>query len=362
MGFANIDKELKAEARGAGGKSSENVAVMVSGYDAEKELVLGTRLDTSEEVRVRLRPWANAENSKHERAGVKDWSKTSGKKVVKPGGVIVFEAAWKEEDGVYCARWGKTASHSAEEAEVFIAPAQPLVSPRGTVGLEVLRTIAARSVKTPAELHSAVAEALAASRMSSAVVRIWAGGEKMRVFQVARTKKATDGSNSFVDRKPEDAASEWMADRVGANIAKEMVAEGCDFITEVIPAERIYAGRDTQATLNPQEEKGALRRKMLLEPFKMGESYGFTNAVVAARRHEEGGLFFTHFWPVSARPSLYAVSGVETNHIRPNVAPIINAQPEGGDQVDGSDLAAAGVGDVTAQVRDAARAYSGGRR
>jgi hypothetical protein len=333
--------------------NARNVPLRVGSYDLEKNSVTGIDLFTGEEMTITLRPDPQADTREFKRADIKEFAGKgkAGKRekvYTEEGGVLMFDLVYPDPkaDGKLTAKWARPYSHDENEAEVFVSPAAPYTSPAGKFSMDVLRTIAAAPVSTVEELKDAVVGAMHNS-FSGAVIRV-SDGQDTTLFtqgrqdRIGRSKKV---GAKYETVPAEEAFEDFLQTPFGKHLAKTI---GQDYVTEVIPVERIYAGKDTQASLKSQENFEAFH--------KMGAGVGFTDTVIAIRRHEEGGAFLcARPIPVQLRANLYQMKDVPTANISPKVQPFVN----GSDAVSDINLEEAGVpsvDDVANKLASASRA------
>ena len=311
MGFADLAK-VSNEARASRGRTEgENVALQVTSYDLVQDTTTGIRIDTGDEVTIKLRP-PNKPLSKP-RGEPKFWSAQSGKMATQPGGVILFEGVYRYPEGL-TARWGTSISHSAQQAEVFIAHAKTIVSQANKFGLEIVRADAATPVNSVEAARAAIIDAISHSKFASALVRC-SNGKETYTHEVRRAKLE---NKQFVDRTPEAAADDFFATaEFGRTLAEEFGNVDPDFVAEVIAGERIYMGPDSQSKLGDKETFQRWNR--------MGADIGYAKAIIAVRRHPEGGAYFTHYQPTSTMPALYPINGIPSPNIQSTVPAFINS-------------------------------------
>lgn len=104
----------------------ETFAITVEGYDttAKPAVVHGKRLDTGEPATVWLRNVDFASTGNYKRPEIADFAaprKTNQHPGTAIGGTLLVQEAFKNDDGLYAARWIQSLSHTPGEAEVFMA-------------------------------------------------------------------------------------------------------------------------------------------------------------------------------------------------------------------------------------------------
>lgn len=405
MGFSSLKKKLESSAAAPAGNkpnNARNVPLRVESYDFNNESVTGVDLFTGETMTIKLRP--DSGSRQFQRATIKEIGGkgkmgTREKVYTEIGGVLAFDIVYPDTkaDNQLTARWVRPYSHTPDEADVYVTYASPYIAKSGSVAMDVLKTVAACAVTTADELREQLLQAFHSS-YSGAVVRMSNGEETLliegqyskHIERINKIGNLTVGPNDaltdeekglvtqFIARvkptkvqkdKPEkfivnedyvsdaerDAVNKFLAHKtVDAFLAsekgKELSAEiGTDFVTEVIPIERLYAGTDTLAQLQKKDFE-------FCNHFKMGEEMGFTETIIATRAREQGGYIISaRPLAVMGRPNLYSLKDVPTQNISPKAQPFVGNMGSGDasdDLEDAVNLAAA---------KDQVRNYTAGK-
>jgi hypothetical protein len=333
MSFDKLKEIASADSRGPSTQSNtpgRNVALKVTSFDLATNETVGINISTGIEERISLRP--DKVQRKNERADVPAWSGkgkngTRNKSYTEIGGTILFEAVYEYPTGL-TARWGTSVSHTPTEAKVFVAPARPFVSKKESYGLEVIHTKRARMVNTVDELREALIAALP-TQYSAVIVRFGrTNSDGSKEVITARDGKSIisrsiNENNAYRIIEAVEAADRFMETDYGKFLASDI---GTDFVTEVIPVERYFAGKDTRQMLG---DKDKFQRY-----YKMEDGYvGFTPTIVTLRRHEEGGLYMSaEPIPTSTKPKIYVLDKVPTHILTPD--PSVLEETEGSQTTD----------------------------
>lgn len=339
------------------GDLGRNIAVRVMAYDKEAKTTTGVDLATGETVTIRLRELAKPNPA---RLDIDEWSKDRFKvknnitSIANPkavvagqenGGVIIFEGVLKDRDGALTARWGTVASHTLDEADVFVALMRPATKfGKGATeiddkrSIEIVRPLSARPIKDTTELYAEIGEILQ-RRGNQAVVRARDGEGELRVANVWRAwdREKNEGRPvaEAVERfKTQDKAlGRILTDEICANPA---------ITVEVMALERIYPGRDYKQTLTDDSK---LEARRLQRDWSLGEGkgFGFGQAIVALRTHEEGGQMFTMIRPTAGKMVLWpTLADIPTPNITPAATPVVRATADAGADTDSALADAAG--------------------
>jgi len=325
MSFDKLKEIASADSRGASTQSNtpgRNVALNVTSFDIPANQTVGFDLLTGSEMRISLRP--DKVKRTYERADVPAWSGTGkggtrNKSYTEIGGTILFESVFEYPDGL-TARWGTAVSHTPTEATVFIEPARPFVSKKDSYGIEVIHTQRSKMVSTIDELRAALIDALP-NQYSAAIVRFGQtmddGSKEVITARDGRNiiSRSISENNAYKAIEADEAADRFMQTEYGQYLASDI---GTDFITEVIPVERYFAGKDTRQMLG---DKDKFQRYYKMD----GDIVGFTPSIITLRRHAEGGQYMSaEPIPTSTKPKIYPLDKVPTSILIPDESLVEN--------------------------------------
>lgn len=324
------------------GPRSETFAIHVIGYDTKGAVhsVIGTRLDTGEQVSVHLRDIELKKNAKYPRPSIADFEAPRQYKTdpgTLPGGVLMIEDAQKVADGVYNSRWIRSLSHTAEEAEVMIVTAhctglRRAPNGRAYAGItflhdgninhlsqemcDALLLTGSGSVGNTEDLKSALLEMVQSN--IGAGVRIKMGDVFDSLYVSAR--KGVE---------PEKVVEDFMK-RVPQQVA-DAINSG-EALCEIIPYGQLWAG---PATVEIMEKSATIQARMD-RYFERVERNGqdrdvqlFRPSIVAMRMTKpdpqtgQRGVYVTHIEPLNARPPVQglreAICYASTENFAPEV-------------------------------------------
>lgn len=362
MSILNSLKQQKQEMSQA--QAGENVAVIVENYGNENgvDFVAGTRVDNNEPIKIGLFEDKDAGSRKYPRPEVVDFANKKHKTHTQPGGVILFEGTYKTRD-LTKARWATSLAHVAEESEIMIAPARvgPIKEGAKGVYVDVLRPMLAEQVTSSQEADAAIVAALDPIDGNSpfVVVRLAEGDEVFtQVISADRSKPTKEGEYP-VTLSGRESLDKFLGTDLGRSIMKAVASAGVT--AEVIPGERIFFGPASVAAII---EKGKSPDK----PYSVSEGVtGFTESVIAIRRHEGGGAYATRALPTSTKPKLFTLEQLPTSVIQPTIQqPVISQdEEEANDPHTGDDMVAAAANEAIREAEEkvgsAGRRYAQGR-
>lgn len=288
----------------------ENIALRITAY--EDTNFVGIRLDNKEEVKVFLRPIEQNEKSRHKRLEINDFSDSSNKRHVPVGGVILFENAYKQSEGLYSARWASCLSRDPKETMVKVLLCALVYGKRVSEGTEqewiLIKTVFPEKksfISSLQEFETVITNELHPSSAGSnpfVVVKI-SDGEETEAFEIYPQRV-----DSEFGKKPADGkvSADAFLNSEKSKIVKDLLGEEGINI-EVIPARVIYPGASTKEKML---DAHANARKILEESFYIKDEegniikkgiipeIGYLNCSLATRRHADGSMYVTHIKPL----------------------------------------------------------------
>lgn len=338
--------------------ATENIAVQVTGYDTTdadpaKHLVLGTRLDTGEDIKVFLRPDTDASGRKKPRPEVADFASDRAKVATEIGGVIRFDRAYevKDQSGTFNAYWGQSLSHFPGEANVLIGLTRVLPPKDFGDGMkrqatEIVFADHATIAHDVKSLKATVESALGAEvpGAQGAYLRVEAQGEKgpeVLSFRVG-SSAAKDAAGKVIGKaSPVESYTAWSQGDTGKVVIDQIertVAAGKSVEIEVIPMTRLNVGADTLTTTI---DKNATLDEAF--KYKDGTGHGFAPASIAIRTRENGSSYVTDVKPLSNNRVFFTVENIPTATRGGEPAPVENADLSSSEEMefDAADVPAA---------------------
>ena len=305
------------------------MALSVASYDKEKNRVVGTNLETGEEVTVFLRPMTDAYTAslKKSRPEVAQVEKN-----VKVGGILRADRVYFDKKaGVYSAAWLTSLKASADfkgkgDETYHVLPAalaRTAVRPvkgeenKFTGVLEVAFAERAMKIDSVASLEKMLEKGfqtfLDSKTRGSIAIRVFDGTD-VEAFE-ARPKllPATKEINYSHPAPAAESTKAFLEGPLGKSLC-EFIAANPKFTVEVLRVEQIPIVGDTATSLN---DKPAMRSQ-LQKVYSMSENEtGFTPSVVCYAQRTDGSRYYLSAVPTSAKPLLKALSRIETANITP---------------------------------------------
>ncbi|NRF83844.1 hypothetical protein HQ619_07875 [Burkholderia gladioli] len=327
--------------------ATENFAIQVAGYTKDskaRDAIVGTRLDTGEEVTVVLRPYKSDKPLKAPRAEVKDFIAKDGeisslmsalpsdemrKSVLKgmkaktePGGTVIVQRAFAEPDtGVINAAWLQSAAKYPDHCKV-VSDVLLRIDPVGYVerdGREIgyanataLMPAASKQVTSAEQLKSALQDAFAGvggiKGRPIALVRL-SDGEVSKAIEFALPVKKNKETNEYKHATPAEAVEAFLTSQSGKQVA-QLVGDP-DLSIEVVPGQRVSLGTQAKASF----EKGTYGLEGVNRAYRFDKAAqnqtGFARSYMVLHA-VEGGEIFSSAEPLSNKPSLFHPRDVPT--------------------------------------------------
>lgn len=306
--------ELAKSAPKGDSKESFNLPVKCMGY--EGEFLLGLRLDTQEEVKIRLRPIEQNPNSRFKRIEITEFANPKSKHYATPGqNIFVAETCYHEKDNVFNSRWIKTISEDPMKTAVHIFNASYISIKKNDgnneneiIFLRVVYPDKAKIVNSVDELESTLAGFLNPRTEGS------------NPFAYIRITDTTDNEVEVIDVLPKRVERENMGKRCvegsisasefinsdDSRMVRDLLENESEVINvEVIPAAVIYPGSATKENMvnsHPNAKK-VLEESFLIKA-KTGEEenstpqQGYLKCILATRKHADGTSYFTFVKPI----------------------------------------------------------------
>lgn len=323
MGLDNIRKAAATATRAGSGNSEQiSFPFEVKSYDLEHGVIKGVRLDTGDDVSVRMREDAFSSGREYKRPEVKDFASDPRKSKVATdvGGTLRADRCYQEPDGTWNAGWIAVMSHTKDEARILVGVASlenPAPFVRGgedAIRARIMVSDSALLAEDRSSMSGAIAEILGEDTpYNAAALRIVDQDGDADAIEVRAHWEKQEGAPSIKDG--DKAAANFLATAVGAAIA-DVVENGAS--VEVIPMLVLTAGKSTFANMKKGIESGRSHN----EAYKMGDGIGWQDSVIAIRSYESSGsLYFTEVAPVGrkhlAKDFRDAVLSLNTPHSQP---------------------------------------------
>ena len=348
---------------------TENFALQVSKYATDmatsEPVIIGTRLDTGEELTVFLRPYRGAKPLKAPRAEVKDFVAQPGeitslmkqlpteelrKQVLKgqmaktePGGTIIVQRGFVDQkNGNVSAGWLQSAAKYPEHAKVIpsvMLRVDPVVfrdQGPAQATATAINPAASQLVKSGDHLTGALIAAFGGNGnhvggRNGALIRL-TDGTVNKAVELVLPRVQDKETKEYSDMAPADAAARFLATAAGKQIAS--FAANPDLKVEVIPMAKLSLGAQTKASYeNSAGKLEAVNRNYRLvkedqEETAFAESYLVLHSV-------KGGQVFTQAEPLSNKPALYHARDIQTPNFGGNAVTLeVKDNPEGNQVVE----------------------------
>jgi hypothetical protein len=303
-------------------KAMENIALTISGY--ENEFFLGSRVDTGEIVKIKLRDFSS-NSSKFSRPTIDSFQKPGSNLHTKLGGVILFDGCYLE-DGYYSAKWASVLSSEKGKAYVVAGMAR-LSSGISKHDKQWMKVDFAKSkegidIIDAAQFKEVVTQGLnpvTAHSNPFVMIRITDETGEM-AMAYANVSKYKDKENYQATMDAADSYVEFTKTESFPVILEAITDPS--IVVEVIYAVSIFAG---PATLNNYFTNAAEKQRLeshylvtgMDEEGNNSTYFGYTNSIVVMRKHGDGTPFITHIKPIMSNslgvPTTQTIANKQTN-------------------------------------------------
>lgn len=294
-----------------------NLPVKCSGY--EGDVLVGIRLDTEEEVRIKLKTIEQNPNSKFKRIEIKEFADPKNKKHhAAPGkAVFVAENCYLDKDGTYSSRWLKVISADPQQTAVHVMNASLLFIKKKDKDDNINEIIFAKTafperakiVNSVEELSNALSGMLNPKHIGSnpiCYVRIkdTVSGE-VEFIEVSplRTEREDGNGKKCVEGS---VSAEKFISSTESQMIRDLLENSSDQVSvDVIPAAILYPGSSTKENMVGAHPNA---KKILEESFYIKNSeedttgarpeIGYLKCIIATRKHADGTSYFTFIKPV----------------------------------------------------------------
>lgn len=320
-----------------------NMLVKISGYEMggamETNYVLGQRIDTGEEVKVRLHDIQQKENSKYKRVEIDIFANGPRQKRVCEGNFMVFEQAREESEGHFSARWAVPLDRDPDNTNAFVMLASLRHGVRETehgknewFQIKTLFNIAPFVADSLESLDASLVKLLKPRYPGSnpqAIIRITDDeGARMSIDVLPLREEIEEDGRKFkrVVSDPQrsvDNFKETQADKF--KMVSELIGDP-DIHVEVIGSASLYPGSATKEKFEamPPRSKEHWVESFYVkkdEPAAGSEEEQSTNSfpetgyhfcVIGTRMHHDGTPYLTYIKPLQEYTNPTSINDIET--------------------------------------------------
>ena len=290
-----------------------NLPIKCVGY--EDDVLLGIRLDTNEEVKIKLMTIEQKTTSKYKRIEIKDFANEKSKHYAAPGqAVFIAETCYHAKDDLYNCRWLKVISTDPLKTKIDIFNCS-LVNFKKKLSDDQVNEIIfvkvaipekAKIINSNDELESVMSGLLNPRHIGSnpfCYVRIKDNNSNDVEF-VEVTPQRTEREDGLGKKCVEGSVSaKAFMDSPESKMIRDLLDSSSDEVTvDVIPGSVIYPGT---ATKEKMIESHPNAKKILEESFYIPSAneggypeVGYLKCVLATRKHADGTSYFTFVKPI----------------------------------------------------------------
>lgn len=307
MGLKNIVEQYGNNNTNEDKKSNTfNLPVEVIRY--EDNIVIGKRLDTKEEIKIKLRPVeVKGENKRIE---IEDFSNPRHKKHAEPGAIILFDGAYQEQDGTWNSRWANTLHRKKMQSKVLTMYSTVKFVETPQSRYVQVKTLKKRDfIDNMSSLYNHLVKALEPRTPASrpfAYIRLKDNtGEKklLSVNPLMIAKKTNDGRDVKAPATGKESVDNYLSNYQNKDLL-EAVCNDPEVSVEVIYGSNLYLGADSRdRLLSNKVIRGLLEPAYLINPSAPQNdalNYGYKKSVIAIREidSEDGIVFVSEVKPL----------------------------------------------------------------
>lgn len=292
-------------------QETTNLPVSITGY-IDNEFFEGVRLDTKENVRVKMRPVE--QKGENERPVVGNFADKKHKRYAEAGkSILLMENCYQEEDGTWNTRWANTLSSPKYKSTVCILYSNvKIVEKPNRTYVEVNALKSKKIITNDEEFKNVLIEAFSPKvnkARNFALIRLTdADGYKV-IFNAYPNliEIEEDGDKFKVMDSPEASYQKFMEEPKNAKKIKTIMdlINVPDITIEVFLGTILYLGADTNKKivdnqyLVEQFKKEYIVKKEEKEQttegevIKVVERAGFKKTIIAFKNRDDGSLFVT---------------------------------------------------------------------
>lgn len=305
--------ELAKQKTEKGTTSSVNLPVKCTGY--EGEYLLGVRLDTKEDIKIKLMPIEQNTNSKYKRIEISDFENKKSKHHAAPGSaVFIAETCYHVKDNIYNSRWLKIISSDPLQTNVSIFNCSLISFVRGEGDKQneiIFAKLAfperVKMINSVEEMESVISSLLNPKNVGSnpfCYVRIKDNETKDIEFvevQPQRTEREDGLGKKCVEGS--ESARVFMESN-DSKMIRDLIETASDRVSvDIIPGSIVYPGNATKEKMIDAHPNA---KKVLNESFYIDSAVegarpeiGYLNCVFATRKHADGTSYFTYIKPIN---------------------------------------------------------------
>lgn len=301
----------------------------------EGDYICGVRLDTNEEIKVRLKEIEQKANSRFKRVEVADFANPKSKYHAKPGlATFVAESCYHEKDNIFNSRWVKQISEDPQKTKTFIMNASYVSikkkddnGEREIIFIKTTPPDKAKKVNSVDELKAALSSFLNPRSIGSnpfAYVRISEidNPDEVEFIEVIPDRVDREDGMGKKCVEGEISANKFM-NSDDSKMIRDLLNSASESITvEVIPGAVLYPGSATKDNLVNQHPNA---KKILEESFYIKKTQpedgeqeqatrpelGYLKCTIATRQHADGTSYFTFVKPIHQHAEAISVKNLK---------------------------------------------------
>jgi hypothetical protein len=296
----NLNKKEPAD----GYSQTTNMPVKITSYTDEH--FIGIRLDTKEEVKVKLRPYEN--KGKNIRPELEDFKSKKAKRFADPkhDSVLLFDNTYfDEKNDEWNSRWANTLTNQKFKSKVLVMNANIKIVEKPEFSYIEANIIKSKKIiQTVEELQAELTEAFTSRNYKSrtfAVIKLVDStgmAYSITAYPNIVETEDEDGDKIKLMDTPENSYNNFVSDEKRSKIVFDFI-NNPEITVEMFVAAKLFLGGDTGTRiLDNATEKARLKEEYTIQEDD-GIKAGFRKTVLAVRDRADGSMFVSFVKPLT---------------------------------------------------------------
>ena len=340
----SVFKSQSTQSSPSSSQETLNLPIKITGYEIngspETNFILGKRIDTKEDVRVKLSDIEQDSSRKFKRVEVSEFADPKNRKRhVSVGCPMVFEGSKQNPDGSFSSRWAVVLDRDPNGTNVMVMNSSLVHGEKKTDNgkqewfkIQALIPIQPKEVSTKEEFESLLANHLTPKFNGSnpqSFIRITDDEGDIHVIEVRPLRvDVTEDNKTFkrVTANGEDSVREF--EKTNPEQYKMVIdfTEQSDIKVELIQNAILYPGAATKENMEGMNERS---KQILIESYYTKEkellegeekprfpSVGYIPSVLATRMYPDGTPYLTYIRPLKFFDEALLIDNIEKITIR----------------------------------------------
>lgn len=308
MGILNsYVEENELDKKESNNNETINIVINLTGF--EDDMFLGLRLDTKENIKVRLRPVEQKGDFKRPEAS--DFADKRSKRFSPINkSIILLEGCYQEDNGIWNSRWATALSTPKMESRVFILNSNVKINSHSNNEYVEVNTIKEKvKVSNLDEFKAALLKSFTPTTNRArgfAAIKLTEKNGDFRVFQAypklidVPNENGNEGETIKVMDSPDESYLNFENDTKRSKIVFDLI-NNPEIEFEVFIGSRLYLGADTNKKIieNKMSKEAFIKEYTIKSDDEKGyDKAGFKKTIIAIRNRDDGSIFITALKPL----------------------------------------------------------------